>query len=138
MKRILFVLFAFCMFASCNKEQKQTNTPQVTTENVRYKLFPTENIWNFLKLDTRNGRVWQVQWTMDENSFEGEAELNNRPLVSSDQEKNGRFTLYPTRNVYNFLLVDQISGKIWQVQWSTDSSNRFIVPLGEKYNNQPQ
>ena len=138
MKKILFVLFAFCMLTSCNKEQKQTNAPKVTTENVRYKLFPTENIWNFLKLDTRNGRVWQVQWTMDENNFEGEAELNNRPLVSSDQEENGRFTLYPTRNIYNFLLVDQISGKIWQVQWATDSSNRFIVPLGEKYKNQLQ
>lgn len=136
MKKLIVIMFAFVALASCNKEQKQTITKQITIENVRYKLFPTENIWNFLKLDTRNGKIWQVQWTMDENSFEGEAEVNSTPLVTGNQEENGRFTLYPTKNIYNFLLVDQISGKIWQVQWALDSNQRFIAPLGQKYNNQ--
>ena len=27
----------------------------------RYKLYPTQNTWTFLELDTQTGRVWQVQ-----------------------------------------------------------------------------
>lgn len=33
--------------------------------------------------------------------------------------KPGRFTLYPTQNRYNFILLDQTDGRTWQVQWST-------------------
>ena len=34
-----------------------------TDSNVRYRLFATKNIYNFIKLDTRNGLMWQVQWS---------------------------------------------------------------------------
>ena len=34
----------------------------------RYKLYPTENMWTFLKLDTKTGRVWQVQYAINSNS----------------------------------------------------------------------
>ena len=27
----------------------------------RYKMYKTENIYNFLRLDTKTGKVWQVQ-----------------------------------------------------------------------------
>ena len=128
MKKILFVLFAFFMLTSCNKEQKQTNAPQVITENVRYQLFPTENIWTFLKLDTSNGKIWQVQYSVN-NDYRGEVVLNSQALVEGAAAKNGRFTLYPTKNMFNFILLDQKDGRTWQVQWSVEEGNRMVIPI---------
>ena len=95
---------------------------------VVYKLFPTQNMWTFIKLNTRNGQMWQVQYdTKGDNRIE--TFLNLSPLVSKEKEINGRFTLYPTQNIYNFILLDQIDGKVWQVQWSLEFENRLIWPI---------
>lgn len=40
--------------------------------------------------------------------------------------KNGRFELYPTGNMYNFIMVDVIDGRTWQVQWNVDEENRMV------------
>ena len=40
--------------------------------------------------------------------------------------KNGRFKLYPTDNMYNFIMVDVVNGNTYQVQWNTKSKKRFI------------
>lgn len=79
-------------------------------EVARYKLYPTTNMWTFLKLDTRNGRIWQVQWSFeDDKRFETALSLYS--VVWKDEEVNGRFILYPTTNNYNFIMLDQINGK---------------------------
>ena len=31
----------------------------------RFKLHPTDNIYNFLILDTHTGSVWQAQWSQN-------------------------------------------------------------------------
>lgn len=98
-----------------------------------YKLFPTKNIWNFIKLDTRNGKMWQVQFDTGSNRFE--TMLNMKSLVPKDQEENGRFTLYPTTNTYNFILLDQIDGRTWQVQWSLENDGRMVLPINDIPNN---
>ena len=59
----------------------------------------------------------------------GELVLNSLSLVSKEKEVNGRFTLYTTENIYNFLLLDQIDGDVYQVQWSMEEKNRGIVPI---------
>ena len=128
----LYIIFVFSLFAlvSCQNESNQPKTPtkQEIRENVRYKLFPTENIWTFLKLDTQNGKIWQVQYSVNDN-YRGEVYLNDKVLVSTDAAENGRFTLYSTKNMYNFILLDQIDGKMWQVQWSVNEKNRMIIPM---------
>jgi hypothetical protein len=55
--------------------------------------------------------------------------LNYEPLVSTEKEVNGRFTLYSTQNIYTFILLDQIEGKMWQVQWSIEPEGRVIFPI---------
>lgn len=40
--------------------------------------------------------------------------------------QNGRFKLYPTGNMYNFIMVDVIDGRTWQVQWNIDEDKRII------------
>lgn len=62
--------------------------------------------------------MWQVQWDTGKNQFETPLSLTTR--VSSEEEKIERFFLYPTQNIYNFILLDQIDGRVWQIQWSTE------------------
>lgn len=95
----------------------------------KYKLFQTTNTWTFLKLDTSNGRIWQVQWSFnDDERFE--VPLSLISLVDKEEEEiNGRFTLYPTSNHFNFVLLDQINGKVYQVQWSQERLKRMVVPI---------
>ena len=89
-----------------------------------YSLFSTQNIYTFLKLDTRAGRIWQVQWGDSDHRFE--TPLNLKPLASKGSP--GRFTLYPTGNVYTFMLLDQETGDTWYVQWGKPE-NRFVIPI---------
>lgn len=91
----------------------------------RYKLYPTQNTWTLLELDTQTGRVWQVQYSVEGSRYRFKTRLNSWSLLEdSDLQVSGRFELYPTQNTYNFVLLDKISGKTWQVQWSTEYSSR--------------
>lgn len=91
--------------------------------NAVYQLFPTENRWIFIKLNTQNGKMWLVQYSTNSSNDALTCPLNKYSLLGLDNEVvNGRFTLYPTQNHYNFILLDQINGNTWQVQWNTDAS----------------
>jgi hypothetical protein len=129
---ILTMVFVFCsipLVAQTQPEATKALQQKPISENKVYQLFPTKNFWTFIKLDTRNGRMWQVHFSLKEDGNDGEYILNLLPLVSKDKEVNGRFTLYPTENIYNFLLLDQIDGKVYQAQWSMDVEKRFVVPI---------
>ena len=86
------------LFAYLDAYLSQLREPQ-------YKLYSTENMWTFLKLDTQSGKIWQVQYSVG-NDYRGEIDLNVNSLVTGDSLKNGRFTLYPTKNLSNFVLLD--------------------------------
>ena len=101
----------------------QSNNPDAV-----YELFPTQNMWNFLKLNTRDGRIAIVQFDVSSNN-RMETDLNISPLVEEQNAQNGRFTLYPTSNMYNFILLDQIDGRVWQVQWHTEKDKRLVFPI---------
>jgi hypothetical protein len=132
--KIKFVLLILILSTtiSCGQNQKKTNQPdkqKVLPNNGIYQLFPTKNVWTFIKLDTRNGKMWQVHFGVNDENNTGELVLNSNPLVIEDKEVNGRFILYPTENMYNFLLLDQIDGNVTQVQWSMEAKNRGIVSV---------
>jgi len=109
--------------------QNQNNPiPLVSPDSaIVYRLFPTRNTWTFLKLNTRNGQLWQVQWDTGKSRFE--IPLSLKPLVTAEEERHGRFFLYPTQNIYNFILLDQLDGRMWQVQWSHEMEDRLVVPI---------
>ena len=97
--------------------------------NVPFRLFRTDNMWSFLMLDTRDGRVWQISYGVDDNAFRGTLPINDMPLAINEPYV-GRFTLYPTGNMWTFLLLDQKTGKVWQCQFSIKSEeSRLILPL---------
>lgn len=104
---LVFILFATASIAQNTSEAPNQNIS--TDSAVTYRLFSTKNIYTFIKLNTRNGQLWQVQWSTKNNQFE--TILSDIPRVDKDAEKNGRFFLYPTTNIYNFILLDQIDGR---------------------------
>jgi hypothetical protein len=123
---LIFVLFATISFAQSTSQAPIQNVS--TDSTVEYRLFSTRNMYTFIKLNTRNGQMRQVQWsTENENRFE--TTLSDISLVNKEEEKNGRFFLYPTTNIYNFILLDQIDGRAWQVQWSIEEKNRAVIRI---------
>ena len=96
----------------------------------RYKLYPTENMWTFLELDTATGLIWQIQYDV-EGDKRFKIVLNELKMVDGNTIKpNGRFKLYPTKNTWNFILLDVTSGLAVQVQWGFDDDTpRGIVGI---------
>ena len=146
-------------------------------ENIeRYKIYPTDNIYTSLKLDTATGRIWQVQIGIGDSSDEMISILSNLSIAEFEAEiierhkiktklweldykndpdaspedieyfkpaplkdyisnsriaQNGRFKLYPTDNMYNFIMLDVIDGDTYQVQWSIEEDERIVMPIVE-------
>jgi hypothetical protein len=96
--------------------------------DVAYRLFKTQNMWTQLLLDTRDGRVWQVAFTIDKDKFRGKIPITSAPLVTPPG-KVGRFTLYPTQNMWTFLVLDTEEGGVWQCQFSIEEEGRFVIPI---------
>jgi len=145
MKRILVILVALLAIGFSANAQSKTKEETLTPKDSllfnylksyhnqlrepRYRLFPTQNTWTFLKLDTQTGQIWQVQYSVD-NSPRMEYVLDDNVRISSqDNRICGRFTLYETKNMYNFILLDTIDGRCWQVQWSFERANRGVLRI---------
>ena len=123
-----FYPILFCIISNLSIAQ---NAPEVakqnisTDANVEFRIFATKNMYTFIKLNTTNGKMTQIQWgTETKNRFE--TVLSNTSLVSPEGEIPGRFFLYPTSNLYNFILLDQIDGRAWQVQWGKENERMVL------------
>ena len=67
------------------------------------------------------------QYSMEEKN-RVEVPINYLPLASGTDAIPGRFNLYATQNMWTFILLDEVDGRTWQVQWSTDGKEG-IVPI---------
>ena len=89
-------------------------------------MYKTENMYNLIKLYTATGALWQLQYGMNKSSTKMEVVLDDTSLLYSwDDVIPGRFELYPTQNMYTFILLDTKRGNTYQVQWSTNPDQRF-------------
>lgn len=95
----------------------------------RYKLYKTENLYNFIKLDTATGKLWQVQYGMNNDSERMQVAIDDTSLLWLDDPVPGRYELYPTNNTYTFILLDTKYGYAYQVQWNTTPSKRFRIRI---------
>lgn len=91
----------------------------------RYKLYQTENTFTLLQLDTKTGMIDQVQWSLDPLN-EGSITINGDDLNLIYGFGSGSFELYPTKNMYQFILLDKTSGRKWHVQWGMEAEKRWI------------
>lgn len=129
MKTILAALTFTLLTTISFAQTLETPIQNISTDScVVYRLFATKNMYNFIKLNTRNGRMSQIQWGT-ENKYRFETALSDVSFVNTEEEKNGRFFLYPTTNNYNFILLDQIDGRTWQVQWSINKEDRMVIRI---------
>ncbi len=121
---LIFALTTMLTFAQSTFDIPVQNIS--TDREVTYRLFSTWNMYTFIKLDTRNGKMWQVQWSTKGSDYRFETALSDISRVDKEEEKNGRFFLYPTTNIYNFILLDQIDGRAWQVQWGKEGKRAVL------------
>lgn len=124
MKRIFL-----CLLMSLTAVLGFSNILDDSEQSQRFELYPTQNTFNFLKLDKKTGKIYQVQW-----SLEGEKEfsitLNGIDLSQISTDGNC-FKLYPTKNMWQFILLDGASGRAWHVQWGFEEKNRWIKRIEE-------
>ena len=59
--------------------------------------------------------------------------LNDKDLSDgiSLVKKTERFELYQTKNIFQFLLLDKITGNLWYVQWGFEPENNLIRKIQE-------
>lgn len=124
----LFVsLLLFGITNSLFSQVKSNVSPKTeVVGNEVFRIIPTQNKTHFLKLDTRNGLIWQIRVDILKNSNSTHV-LNSIKLSKSNH--NNRFTLLPTNYLYSFILLDQEDGRVWQVLWSEDESERGIISI---------
>lgn len=145
MKKLFFLVIVLslgmCCFAQTDSVSTKSPTIDERLNNIeqrleivdidlslknRYKLYPTENIYTLLKLDTKTGKIWQVQWSL-ESENEGTWIINSDDLTSwSGGYGSNSFELYPTLNMYQFILIDKTDGRMWHVQWGIGDKKRWI------------
>lgn len=149
MRKTLLFLLLMCLpilgKAQTKESQKQQDSLYLEVKDIgkqlakkfvgemvsnNFKLYKTENIYIFLQLNTSNGKIKQVQWNLDRNK-EFTKVLNDVDLTFGINIGNysDRFELYPTQNMYQFLLLDKVFGSMWHVQWGFEEKERWIVPI---------
>lgn len=124
MKRIFL-----CLLMSLTAVLGFSNILDDSEQSQRFELYPTQNSFNFLKLDKKTGKIYQVQW-----SLEGEEEFSitlNEIDLSQFSTDGNCFKLYPTKNMWQFILLDGASGRAWHVQWGFEEKNRWIKRIEE-------
>lgn len=136
MKKVLLLLIAFWTGINVMAEDSIRNTSVESPMSIVYqyadenfKLYPTQNMYIFILLDTRNGRLELVQWSTKSSSRTRASLSYQRRISYSEEEIPGRFELYPTTNMYNFIMVDKIDGRTWQVQWAIEPEDRMVLQI---------
>ncbi len=136
MKRVLLVCLMALLVASCNNTINTENlSPEqaiqkATMDTPRFKMIETDNIHILLKWDTRTGKTWMVQYGLSDTPAL-ENLINRSHIITEEESWNGRFELYPTKNMFNFIMIDTYNGNTYQVQWSTDEEYCFTTPITE-------
>ena len=142
----IFILLLFISFNAFS----QDDYTYLQKDFERYKLYPTENINVFLKLDTRDGYVYQIQRRTGEvnsssiliSTYRPDQYRKNWPIDSESgfviysgrKQPIGRYKLYPTQNMWTFLMQDVFDGHTYMVQWGFEKEDRFIeIIKSEKF-----
>jgi hypothetical protein len=92
-----------------------TTTPNNEKPN-RYALYKTENLWTYILLDKFSGKLWQCQYSVQGTEYISSWVINSNELSSSQSNK---FSIQPMTSMFQFYLINDETGDMWQFQWST-------------------
>ena len=124
MKRLIYLLLLFIFtFSAMHAENVKVVIP--TNKSTNYALYPAET-GVFLRLDTRDGTIQAI---VPSDSKKNRV-LNSQPLVSDN--KPGRFELYHTDNIWEWLLFDTETGEMWILKWSAKQNILSKLSIVEK------
>ena len=140
MKKLLLILLLGLVASTTFGQKKALNRDSILVEirdaledikylestKDKYKMYPTENIYTFLRLNTSTGQIDQVQWSLDDEK-EGYVTINAIDL--SYGVPGLHFELYPTQNMYQFILLEKSLGLMYHVQWGMGDEKRWIRPI---------
>ncbi len=92
-------------------------------DKERYKIYPTQNMYTFLKSDTKTGMIDQIQWNLEKDK---EFSVTLSDFDYSFGTSVANFELYPTQNIYQFIMLEKTTGTVYHVQWGTDPWKRWV------------
>lgn len=124
MKQFISLILLFILsFSTIHAENVEVVIP--TNKSANYALYPaTTGV--FLRLDTRDGTIQAI---IPSDSKKNRV-LNSQPLVSNNDP--GRFELYPTDNIWEWLLFDNVTGEMWILKWSARHNILSKISIVEK------
>jgi len=62
-KIVISLLIGLASITTFAQSTSETPIQNISTDsNAIHRLFSTRNMYTFIKLDTRNGKMWKVQW----------------------------------------------------------------------------
>ena len=77
--------------------------------------------------NARHGTLFTWNGIMHITNKRYETDVNYKRLVDyEDDWVNDRFEIYPTSNIYSFLLLDKINGRVWHCYWGFESEGNGI------------
>lgn len=129
MKRIFFVAVLAIVTQFAFAQSIDFPATEYTQDpKANYRLYTTKNAYYFIKLDTRTGQMEIVRWNLN-----GKSRIyplsDIKRINSLEEEIPGRFTLYATTTPSNFILLDQIDGRTWQIHWHTDQEKSLVESI---------
>lgn len=99
----------------------------------RFELHRTQNMWNFILLDSYTGKTWQLQYSTESIDNIGIIPIFDEDLRTSSKKLSSRFKLYETQNMWNFILLDSYTGRLWQLQYTVEKDSiRGLFIINEK------
>ncbi len=129
-----YIILILCVgFSFIVKAQSINDNELVRVSNyqspvpAKFRLYPTTNRFTFLRLNTATGLIDIVQYSTSDAKNTMIYKLSQFPLVLDGPVD--RFTLYPTQNIWTFLLLDQTEGRTYQVQWNQKAEDRFVIQI---------
>lgn len=141
---VLSLIFTFCVSRAENindnlngvSDQCFDNDSVCGFNHMPYRIFPANNsLWTVIKLNTKNGQMWKVRYdTNNINKFV--RELNNKSLVSKEEEVNGRFCLYRTPRSFMYILLDRVDGRLWYLEYDKEklfALNESLLSVGSSH-----
>ena len=130
----LILLFAACLIAVSMAAQEVSDS-LIVQDSVKVQVMPTmstmtksdslltdnNELLELIERDISLKEIDKVQWNLEDNK-EFISSVNRVDLSYS----NSHFELYPTQNMYQFILLDKATGRVWHVQWGLEKSKRWI------------